>query len=112
MHNKQTSLIAEVFGPTFFQKGRLTYFGLCGKSYSMKISWKKKLFIICYIAVLALVLLSSEFLQIKQQPAAHGVVFLFLFFAVVIFYPLVIKQARPSLSRCYYRFNRRPPPSL
>jgi hypothetical protein len=78
----------------------------------MNISWKKKFLFICCVVFLSLLILLDEFLQVNPQPAAHPLEFLFLFFAYVIPFPVIMTQKHPKFNRRIYRYDRRPPPFI
>jgi drug/metabolite transporter (DMT)-like permease len=70
--------------------------------------WKKRLFILWLLGFLITVVLYYELLQ--DNPAAQPGDFVFIFFAYVTFFPLIITRERPRQSAWVFPFNRRPPP--
>jgi len=69
---------------------------------------REKHLIICTVIFVSAALLLYELFQV--DPVIAEIEFVFIFFAYVMLFPLVIIYERPRLSRCIYSFHLRAPP--
>ena len=70
--------------------------------------WKKKFVVIALFIFAALIFLGNDLF--KDDPAVKQLEFVFIFFAYIILFPLIVSQQKPRLTRWAYQYNRRAPP--
>jgi len=70
--------------------------------------WEKNVALIALFIFVGLILLGNDIF--KNDPAAKQLEFVFIFFAYIALFPLIISQQKPRLNRWAYQYNRRAPP--
>ena len=70
--------------------------------------WKKNVALAALFILAGIIFLGNNLF--KNDPAVEPLPFVFIFFAYITLFPLIISQQRPRLIRWAYQYNRRAPP--